>query len=99
MPIRHRTSELALHWHARLLAGRALTAAVYGEHRRSRGLTARAVRRGPAAVERLVAVWCGAILAEWPPDVRDRAAADPCSPTAAATSTGCRLRRGGPRGS
>ncbi|MFD0899067.1 hypothetical protein [Actinomadura sediminis] len=70
MPILHRTSELALRWHAGLLAGRALTAAVYGEHRRSRDLTARAVRRGPAAVERLVTVWCRTILSERPPDVR-----------------------------
>ncbi|MEV5829179.1 hypothetical protein AB0L25_26825 [Spirillospora sp. NPDC052242] len=66
MPIRHRAAELALHWHAGLLAGRALTAAVYGEHHRSRALTARAVHRGPAAVERLVTVWCRTILDERP---------------------------------
>ncbi|RSN64075.1 MULTISPECIES: hypothetical protein [Actinomadura] len=66
MPIRPRAADLALRWHAGLLAGRALTAAVYGEHRRSRALTARAVHRGPAAVERLVAVWCRAILDEHP---------------------------------
>lgn len=67
MPIRHRAAALALRWHAGLLAGRALTAAVYGEHRRSRALTARAVHRGPAAVERLVTVWCRTILDERPP--------------------------------
>ncbi|QKW35638.1 hypothetical protein HUT06_17650 [Actinomadura sp. NAK00032] len=67
MPIRHRAAEITLRWHAGLLAGRALTAAVYGEHRRSRALTALAVSRGPAAVERLVTVWCRTILDEHPP--------------------------------
>ncbi len=72
MPIRHRAAELALHWHAGLWAGQALTAAVYGEHHRSRALTARAVHRGPAAVERLVIVWCRTILDEHPPDIGAR---------------------------
>ncbi|MBE1532634.1 hypothetical protein [Actinomadura algeriensis] len=72
MPIRHRAAELALSWHAGLLAGRALTAAVYGEHRRSHDLTVRAVGRGPAAVERLVTVWCRAVLAERRPDAGAR---------------------------
>lgn len=64
LTIRRRAVRFAVHWHTRLLAGRALTAAVYGEHRRSRDLTARAVRHGPSAVERLVAVWCREILSD-----------------------------------
>ncbi|QFG22760.1 hypothetical protein [Actinomadura sp. WMMB 499] len=68
-PVRdpRRVVAFAVRRHAGWLAGRALTAASYGEHDRSADLTARAVRRGPDGVERLVKVWCRTILSDRPP--------------------------------
>lgn len=65
--IRRRLADRAVRWYAGLLAGRALTAATYGDDDAGRDLTARAVRRGPVAVEQLVTVWTEAVLAGLPP--------------------------------
>jgi hypothetical protein len=67
-------AEHAVRRYAGWLAGRALTAAAYGDWQEGHALTARVIPHGGIAVEQLVTVWCEAILAEPPLHMQDEPA-------------------------